>query len=158
LTPLYWRTGDFKKSLLEIGMNENTGAICKVTVPLIGNCSTTESEDFLDATRVKSSLPLCDISDWPKERFKDEPFTFATLVGKDSVLIWLTPTVPVKTIYEIGQVHFGADGEGNLRLLQFKILSRVNLDHVTDQSYRRVTWSQNNFKQNLAVRNRDQLH
>jgi hypothetical protein len=139
-------------------MNENTGAICKVTVPLIGNCSTTESEDFLDATRVKSSLPLCDISDWPKERFKDEPFTFATLVGKDSVLIWLTPMVPIKTIYEIGQVHFGADGEGNLRLLQFKILSRVNLDHVTDQSYRRVTWSQNNFKQNLAVRNRDQLH
>ena len=36
-TPLYWRTGDFKSSLLQNGLQQNTGAICKVTVTFIGN-------------------------------------------------------------------------------------------------------------------------
>ena len=101
LTPLYWRTGDFKKSLLEISMNQNTGAICKVTVTLVGNYSRTELEGFRDAIAVESRLPVCDISEGPNDRFKDEPFTFTTLVGEDSVSIWLTPMAPIKIIYKI---------------------------------------------------------
>jgi hypothetical protein len=70
--PLYWRTGDFKKSLLEIGLNQNTGAICKVTVTLIGSYSRTEIDDSTEVTTVHAGLPICDVSDWPKDRFRDE--------------------------------------------------------------------------------------
>jgi hypothetical protein len=130
LTPFYWRTGDFKKSLLEVGLNQNTGVICKVTVTLIGNYSRAEVEYSTEAITVHHGLPTCEISDWPKDRFKDEPFTFATLIGEDSVAIWVAPEAPLSSIYEIGQVCFGTDREGCLRLLRFKDLSRFNLDRM----------------------------
>jgi hypothetical protein len=130
VTPLYWRTGDFKKSLLEIGLNQNTGAICRVTVTLIGSYSTTGLGDPTEVTTAHAGLPICDIGDWPKDRFKDEPFTFATLMGEDSVSIWVAPEAPLRNIYEVGPVCFATDGVGFLRLLQFKNLSRFNLDRV----------------------------
>lgn len=129
-TPLYWRTGDFKKSLLEIGLNQNTGELYRVTVTLIGNYSRGEIEAFAEARTVQGSVPICDISGWPADRFKDEPFTFTTLIGEDSVSIWLGPTASLKTIYEIGHVRFAADGEANLRVLQFTHLSRSDLDRI----------------------------
>ena len=129
-TPLYWRTGDFKKSLIEVGLNQNTGAIGKVTVTLIGSYLRTRVEDSGGATNVQHGLPTCEISDWPIDRFKDEPFTFATLIGEDSVSIWVAPEAPLKTIYEVGRVCFVTDNEGNLRLLQFKDLKRSTLDEI----------------------------
>lgn len=128
-TPFYWRTGDFKKSLLEIGLNQNTGAICKVTVTLIGSHYKMEVEDST-TTIAHDSLPICDVSEWPKDKFKDEPFGFSTLIGEDSVSIWIAPEAPLKMTYEIGRVGFAADREGYLRLLRFKDLSRFELDRV----------------------------
>lgn len=130
LTPLYWRTGDFKKSLLEIGLNQNTGAICKVTVTLIGNYLKETVEDFPEASILQGCLPICDITGWPGDRFKDELFAFTTLIGEDSVSIWVAPEEPLSTIYEFGQIRFATDREGYLRLIQFKDVNEFDLDLV----------------------------
>ena len=130
LTSLYWRTGDFKKSLLEIGLNQSTGAICKVTVTLIGNYLKKTVEDFGEASFLRGCLPICDISGWPSDRFKDESFAFTTLIGEDTVSIWVAPEAPISTIYQCGQIRFVADGEGYLRLMQFTDVNEFDLDLV----------------------------
>ncbi|MBL8892755.1 MAG: hypothetical protein JNL67_22455 [Planctomycetaceae bacterium] len=38
--PKYWRTGDFKHSLVEVGVDPSTGAICKIVVTSIRDIST----------------------------------------------------------------------------------------------------------------------
>ena len=130
-TPLYWRTGDFKNSLIEVGLNQNSGAICRVTITLIGSYSRTRIEDAVEATDVHRGIPICEISDWSGDRFKDEPFAFTTFIGEDSVSIWVAPEATLKSTYEIGGVCFITDGEGYLRLLQFKGINRSKLDQVT---------------------------
>ena len=129
LTPLYWRTGDFKRSLLEIGLNQSTGAICKVTVTLIGRYLKAKAEDFAEAAVVRG-LPICDISEWPSDRFKDESFTFPTFVGEDSLSIWVAPQAPLSRIYEVSQIRFAADDEGYLRLMQFTDINQADLERV----------------------------
>jgi hypothetical protein len=37
--PLYWRTGDFHRQLIEIGLNPYSGAVCKITVTGLGEHS-----------------------------------------------------------------------------------------------------------------------
>ena len=130
LIPLYWRTGDFKKSLIEVGLNKNTGAICTVTVTAIGSCSRTRVGGSVEATNIHLGLPVCEISNWPEDRFKDEPFTFVTLVGEDSLSIWIAPKAPLKSVYEIGPASFVTDTEGYLRLLHFKDLSPFDIDRI----------------------------
>ncbi len=129
-TPLYWRTGDFKRSLLDIGLNQNTGAICKVTVTLIANYFKKTIEDLGEASILRGCLPICDISSWPSDRFKDESFAFTTLIGENSVSIWMAPEAPLSAIYECGQIRFAADGAGYLRLMQFNDVNESDIDQV----------------------------
>jgi len=138
LSPLYWRTGDFKKSLLEIGLNQNTGAICKVTVTLIANYLKKTVGDFSEASIHRACLPICDISGWPSDRFRDESFAFTALIAEDSVSIWVAPEAPIGTIYEFSQIRFAADGQGYLRLVQFNDVNPETLGYTTNSASRSI--------------------
>ncbi len=59
--PLYWRTGDFRRTLVEIGVEKSSGAICKVTVTLVdGLRSGCESE--IDVMALREGISCADIA------------------------------------------------------------------------------------------------
>ena len=130
MQPLYWRTGDMEKSLLEIGLNENSGAICSVTVTLIDPITIIPVDDAVDVRTNVDGVPICDIAHWPSNRFKDEPNPFLTFIGVDKVSIWLSSKKQIATSYDVGNVGFGIDSKGFVSLLEFRSVTNADLSRI----------------------------
>lgn len=130
MQPLYWRTGDMEKSLLEIGLNENSGAICSVTITLIDPITMLPVNDLVDEGSKVSGVPICDIAHWPSNRFKDEPNPFLTFIGDDKVSIWLGSKKQIATFYDVGNVGFGVDSNDFVSLLEFRYIANADLSRI----------------------------
>lgn len=61
-----FRTGDFRRSLLEIGVDPLTGAICRITLTSIDGLSR-DSEISAEPEVEMNSLPCIDLDQWPKD-------------------------------------------------------------------------------------------
>lgn len=129
--PLYWRTGDFHKTLIEIGLvNTNDmsqlpgGLVYKITlVSLDPKCLVSDIIFEIPEVGTTNSLPICNILNWPENRFKDEPGPVKVYVGKNEIQIAFTEKADIINIYTNGSTRFGADGNGNLVLLSFRGLN-----------------------------------
>ena len=147
LTPLYWRTGDLNRSLLEIGLVPEGGRLCKVTVVLANGCL--RPDDGMTAAHLASAsprtgLPCCDIRPWlnrhtwpamrswesregpwmfeqlrGKERIIDAAALFTLTITADGVSVWLGDPVPLAVCYVTPTLWSGVASEGDLRLLHF---------------------------------------
>lgn len=140
IQPLYWRTGDLKKSMLAIGLNQDSGAMCSLTVTSIdavGPLNACELLPVLDP--LIEEMPVCDISNWSnwsadrywEDRYRDEPSDFLTLVGEDKVCIKLGTQSLVNCAYKIGNLIIGVDPEDNLSWLEIRNLSTVDIRKMT---------------------------
>ncbi len=129
--PIYWRTGNFDTSLLEIGLHPITGAICSVTVTSIDPSGFLAARSGLDdVRRTLPGMPFCDIAAWPSDRFKDEAGDFTIEVGENSVTIWLAPLRSVDAMYEAGSARFGVDVTEHLCCLLFERLNTQDIEHL----------------------------
>lgn len=85
---IYWRTGDFKKSLIEIGIGKYTGNIRSITLTLSENVHKMESLglDMKNITLIKGT-PNFQVEEYYDKTYIDEKGELNVYIGIDSVLI-----------------------------------------------------------------------
>jgi hypothetical protein len=85
---IYWRTGDFKKSLIEIGIGKYTGNIRSITLALSENVHKMESLnlDMKNMTLIKG-VPNFQIEEYNDKTYIDENGELNVFIGIDKVLI-----------------------------------------------------------------------
>jgi hypothetical protein len=134
--PYYWRIGDFKTSLIEIGLNPDNGAIGTIKVPFFGEMSRVSFGWNPESSKVTDGLPICDIQAWSKaeqyaNRFIDEVNSFKTIIGLDFVSFHLMPERKTVQIYILGQLCIGVDELGSVCKVGFNRLSGEDITRVS---------------------------
>ncbi len=132
--PRYWRTGDFRHSLLEIGVHGQTGQLVSMTLVSVKELSVWPPKgEHLDelATTVVNGIPVFDVTDWQNDTvFVDEPNDLRIKLGTDRVLIeWGRPSAPARSLHS-GRILFGVDERGALFSVQIAALSNEDVDTI----------------------------
>ncbi|WP_182102985.1 hypothetical protein [Niallia taxi] len=85
---IYWRTGDFKKSLIEIGIGKYTGNIRSITLTLIESVHKMESLNFdmKNITLIKG-VPNFQVEENNDKTYIDENGELIVYIGIGTVLI-----------------------------------------------------------------------
>ncbi|MGY0694934.1 hypothetical protein ACW2QC_19565 [Virgibacillus sp. FSP13] len=86
---LYWRTGDFKKSLIEVGMGSGTGLMRSITLTLSENVYKTSVNEQLVANDIEivEGLPIFQIGEYINETYIDEKGELNVYIGNDNIYI-----------------------------------------------------------------------
>jgi hypothetical protein len=125
--PFYWRTGDLRKSLIELKLNRDSGAIFSVTATLLPYPAHLHTCDWNPEIIQIEELPICDISRWNGNKHRDEKYELLTYLHKDSVLIYFENNTEIKTFYKVGRLSFGVDDANTLCLLKFDDLTKTEI-------------------------------
>ncbi|MCG3089814.1 hypothetical protein [Sporosarcina cyprini] len=85
---IYWRTGDFKKSLIEIGIGKYTGSIRSITLTLSENVYKMEklNLDMKNITLIKG-VPNFQVEEYEDKIYIDENNILNVYIGIDKVFI-----------------------------------------------------------------------
>lgn len=135
--PLYWRGGDGKQSLIEIGLNRESGVVCSATLTAINpkKIKETELPINIDLPEV-SGMAVFEISSWAyfsdnySNSFQDEfGSEICLILGKDYLTLQFENVdKPIKYIKN-NRLRFGVASNGMLSALDVMGLSEdeVNL-------------------------------
>ncbi len=106
---IYWRTGDFKKSLIEIGLGKYTGNIRSITLILSENVHEMENLnlDMKNITLIKGA-PIFQIKKYDDETYIDENSEIDVYLGIDNVLISFSKN-DIVSIVQNDNVGFALD-------------------------------------------------
>jgi hypothetical protein len=83
---IYWRTGDFKKSLMEIGMGKNRGDIRSITLTLSDNVYKIDKVNTKNL-RVIEGIPVIQVDKFMNETYVDEKCELKVYIGVNKVYI-----------------------------------------------------------------------
>ncbi|MFM1652570.1 hypothetical protein ACI7RC_10790 [Brevibacillus sp. B_LB10_24] len=123
---LYWRTGDFKKSLLELGMSSQ-GVIRSITLTQTDNYFLDSLESNLIGLSVSSGLPVFNVAKVPENGFLDEEERFEVHLRDKEVCIKFGKSKNLTSLIQSGRVRFGIDQSG--------LLSMVAVVNLTELEY-----------------------
>jgi len=124
----YWRTGDFKKSLIEVGVDPSSGAICKITVLCLAGIGSHASQ-MADLSATQAGLPCISLEDWAGASRKDvEQPVEAALIGNRLVLHFGPPRGQLSTAIRNGRVVFQVDQSGVICGIEILDLSTKELE------------------------------
>ncbi|GFZ32148.1 hypothetical protein CSC2_26740 [Clostridium zeae] len=136
---IYWRTGDFKNSLIEIGIASKSGVIRSFTI--------VHSKDiFLDSTHIEftksyvEGTPMFDLSNWPESGRLDESGIVEIHYNEGELTVILSKnTVTTKIVS--GRIYFGLDTNSNvcaIGICEFSDMEKVQisdtLKYMKDQN------------------------
>lgn len=119
-TPIYWRAGNFESKLIEIGINEKTGSICSIALILPGRVDKNQTKNMATKKSIQG-FPVFQISEWPKETFKDEPCEFNVFLKKGSITIEFSREKETNFVYTSHNVEFGFDSNNILIWIDIEI-------------------------------------
>ena len=123
MTPLYWRGGDGKKTLIEIGLHRNSGIISSMTVVNVCPKKVHEINSvYPEKTSNKESFLACDLSDWGNfsennfaSNFIDEfHLDLELYLGKDFISISLVNMKQSIQFLKNDNVIFGVNTENDI--------------------------------------------
>ncbi|WP_213421198.1 hypothetical protein [Bhargavaea massiliensis] len=107
----YWRTGDFKKSLIEIGVGKDSGDIRSITLAV---CENVYKEDYehlcLSDPESIVGLPVIHSNQENDEIYHDEKGTLEVFLGGSTLYIKLSENEVVSYI-KSEPIEFGIDNE-----------------------------------------------
>lgn len=110
---IYWRTGDFKKSLIEIGLGSETGILRSFTLT---EAALTESNthclDSIDCEIIEGT-PLFAINGFPSNGFLDFSNQFNVYVGQKELIVSMSMSSCSKRIKQ-DRIEFWFDSDDNL--------------------------------------------
>lgn len=113
--PIYWRTGNFETTLLEVKINADDGQVIGACLLLAG-----EVKKGLPVLRFPENsyggLPVVCTDHWPDDRFLDEVKPFDVFVNEVCLLVMLSKQNAEKT-FVAGNVTFGICANGSLSWL-----------------------------------------
>jgi hypothetical protein len=106
---IYWRTGDFKKSLIEIGVGKYTGNIRSITLSLSENVHKMQdlNLDIKNITLIKG-IPNFQVEEYDDKTYIDENGKLNVYIGIDKVLISFSENETV-SIVQNENVGFALD-------------------------------------------------
>lgn len=123
---VYWRGGDGKSSLVEIGIDKKDGAVKSVTLTSVGVDKVDLGGGLIRGGRWECGLPVFDTTGWCGEddfdgRFLDEfDASFRLLVDASSVSLVFEGSAEAVRFVQSGNAIFGMSQEG--QLVSFNLL------------------------------------
>lgn len=132
---LFWRTGNFKTSLLEIGIDSKTGIIRSITLTFTERISVCEAE-VTDSPSVEGT-PVFQIADWGSEFYLDVSQDFDTYLSGQNLNIVLGGNKSVGKIVRSGRVTFFFDSQN--------VLKQLEILQLTEEEFMQLS---NHFKNN----------
>jgi hypothetical protein len=134
--PLYWRTGNFRNALFEIGLHPRTGRLISATLVLIPKLVTwpSDAKSLEDITHPKErGVPLFDLAHWQNDgQFVDEPNDLRVHLGTERLAIeWGDQPAPTRCI-QSGRILFGVDERDALTTIQIKNLSEEEISAIRE--------------------------
>ena len=86
--PKYWRTGNFKNTLIEVGVNPTSGELCKIVLTLLPPRRSERA--FTKSPPKTSGVPCVSLSQWKddKERIDVEQEVIWTLVERELTIVF----------------------------------------------------------------------
>ncbi|MDL5593598.1 hypothetical protein QS468_12845 [Bacillus subtilis] len=133
LPPLYWRGGNGKTSLLEIGVSRSSGVIVSVTVVTVASVSFLSGEGLSEADSVALGVPVCDVREWSGEGGYSDDFLddfsadFDLVMGVSNVAVVFRREASVSRFVKSGNVCFGVSLDGELLSIDVSCLSSVEM-------------------------------
>lgn len=104
---IYWRTGDFKKSLMEIGVGKNTGDIRSITLTLSDNVYKIDNLNTKNL-KVIEGIPVIKVDKFMNETYVDEKGELKVYIGSNKVYILFSEN-EIESIVQNDSVGFGLD-------------------------------------------------
>ncbi|MCC8463810.1 hypothetical protein, partial [Photorhabdus bodei] len=141
-TPLYWRVGDDKKSLLEFAILPSDGRIIAITLVAINpDLVQYVGNDFITSNKSKFGFPIVDMSPWKfiennnfSHRFIDE---FNCMIKVD--IYQEAIRLIIKEKYKLSSwvkcshsLWLGLDDEGNIISVLIKELSKEDINNFVN--------------------------
>lgn len=103
--PIYWRTGNFESTLLEVEINADDGQVVGASLLLAGNVK----KGFPKLQLPESShtgLPVVCTSHWPDDHFLDEVQPFDVFIDGPRLLVMISDQ-DAERVLVAGNVVFG---------------------------------------------------
>ena len=124
---IYWRAGDYERSILEIGMERESKIMKSLELTIVGadRISATEIVDFSSPDSIRQQgLP---IFQWSPERFDawiiNERIAFSIYIGPHYLSLRIHEERKIKSIIRAERVAFGVDEADKLCAIQVTELS-----------------------------------
>lgn len=119
---IYWRTGDIKRSMLEIGVSEISGEVQSLTIVTADKISFV-SEGIEKCKKFENGTPVFDISNWAGKRTVDDIGLFEVQYC-DKCLDMIISENKVNKEIVSGRVSFGLDTDMNV--------CRISVNNLSD--------------------------
>ena len=121
-TCLCWRTGDLKKSLIEVSMDKDTGLLTEITLVSIDEVCIVENKMFDVSNKIKGT-PAFIFDGEIKNGLCDQPGSVEVELGLDYLLVRLDKKVDEDKYIELNRVTFGIDHNDKLLSITIKDLT-----------------------------------
>ena len=124
----YWRTGDFKKSLIEVGVDPSNGAICKITVTSLAGVGS-HALQLADPSTTQAGLPCISLEDWAGSSRKDVEQPVHAALLDNRLVLQLGPQKGQRTTAICnGRVVFQVDESSTISGIEILELSKQELE------------------------------
>ena len=127
---IYWRTGDLKKSMLEIGLSAVSGDLCSLTVVDIDILFFT-SEKHVKGVSCEEGTPVFDVSNWIGKMTVDDIGLFEVRCYDKSLDMVISKNEIDREIIS-GRVSFGLDTDMNVCMISVNDLSDDEIFQIKD--------------------------
>lgn len=127
---IYWRTGDFKSSLIEIGIAANSGLIRSFTFVHSKDISFTDLQTEWPKLYIEGT-PIFDISKWPDSGRLDEQGLARICLYEENISVFFSQSIIVKKICS-GRICFGINNDNNLCAIKVHDLTEEEKSQIKD--------------------------
>ncbi|NVE01682.1 hypothetical protein [Massilia sp. BJB1822] len=125
---VYWRTGNFKSTLLELEIDRITSQIVSMSLVLPGKVENGFPELNIPGEFRSLGFPRVAIDEWPDNGFKDEVGAFNIFVDSNRLLIAFSDELLIKSVISKGDVVFCVDSENHMVAILVNNLNESELE------------------------------
>jgi hypothetical protein len=125
---LYWRTGNFDTSLIELEIEPISGKIIGAALILPGPIYHEFPSLNFEKLHAKKGFPVIDIKNWPLSRFEEFKKEFQIYVNVNKLLILFDDSISASNVIISQNISFGICDANTLVWILVSELSAENLN------------------------------
>ncbi|MEV2910173.1 hypothetical protein ABNF65_16450 [Paenibacillus larvae] len=121
---LYWRTGDFKKSLFELAISERNGCILSLTLTIVDKTYINSFDYSEIMVPIIEGLPLFKTKGLFSNVFFDEVNEFILAINNNALRIIFEPQPIIVKQIKNGRIKFGLTEQNLLSMIEITDLTK----------------------------------